>query len=200
VKALTIFSITVLCVAGVSAQEYRHRPTYELMGSAFFDNSSFSEPNSGSLIESEDLQTLTLKPTAGYFLTESIELLADLKYEFSVRKTNTTMGPVEFRRHRLGIAFGASYNLMSNSDFIPFVGAKIGVTWSRTQPSSFFDTGWGKPEIAFPAFLLGGRFFLAQDWAFIASVEYSVTSPYGNPSVWKSAQSTTFGFGFSVFL
>ena len=195
---------TILPVFSILAQNQPSQSSWELLGSLSYNHSSL-ETASGVGLSAKHVysQDLMLRPSAGYFLTDEVEILFDVHYLLSYVKDSYGYGDYKWWRHRLGCAVGASYNYPASSSFIPFVGTRIGTSWSRIHSEGGvpLDIPWGKPELSFPDFFLGARFLVVQDWAFVFLIEYSKTAPYEElPAYWDKNESTSIGFGFAVFL
>ncbi len=148
-------------------------------------------------------QNLMVRPSLGCFLTDEIEFLFDIQYVLTYLHDDNGYEPYKWWSHRLGFSIGASFNYPINSVITPFLGTRIRTSWSRMHSEGGVpeDQGWGKPEISFPDLFIGTRFFVSKDWAFVISIEYSLTKPYGNfPIYWDKNELTSVNFGFSVFL
>jgi hypothetical protein len=192
------------------AQDAKTHSRYELFGTVSFNYSNLStdtigipSPVVGSRF-STNTQTLMVRPTFGYFLTDQIEILADIHYTLSYTRIKVVpQTGYQWWSHRPGLALGGSYNFDINPLLRAFVGTRIGASWSRilyaTDPPG--DYSWGKAEITFPDLFVGGRFYAGKDWALVMLVEYSKTEPYLDlPYGWAKNESTSVAFGFSVFL
>lgn len=201
-KTILIVLLLPISLVSLEAQEEPPHHSVELLGTVSY-NYSYTSATSvyGGPSVYVKGQSITLRPSCGYFLSSQFEILFDLQYSFSFTDHNL-VGDFSAQdwNHHIGIALGASYNIQLNPFFAPFVGTKIGSRWSRTLLGNGFDTGWGKREIVFPDFVLGGRLFFADDWAIIMLVEYAKTAPYGNLPPWDKNESVSFALGFSVFL
>jgi hypothetical protein len=148
-------------------------------------------------------QNLMVRPSIGYFLTSEVEFLLDVQYVLYYSHNDDQYASSKWWNHRLGFSIGVSYNYSINPFITPFLGTRIGASWSRMHLESGVpeEMGWGKPEISFPDLFAGTRVFVSKDWAFVISIEYSTTKPYSNfPIYWDKNESTSVNFGFSVFL
>lgn len=172
---------------------------WELTGNVFYDYSkTIMSSNSPGANGFYQRQSIVVQPSFGHFITSNIEVLGDIRYEYFTTEQNfgssyKTWGD------RIGFAFGGSYNYRINQ-FMPFIAAKLGVSWSRVLIDIHVDSGWGIPEISFPDVIIGSRYFVSKDWAFVLSIEYVKTSPYSNMPVWNTYDRVLAGFGLSVFL
>jgi len=185
----------------------------ELSGSVLYSFSrSTTPPQSGeSFSRYFETNTIGFQPSLGYFLTQEVEALLGLRYSlehFAYNYGRYSQGEllegVERRQtHRVGFSIGIAYNYLVSESFDIFIATEVGSDWSRTSLETDFyplyDTGWQKPEISFPNFALGGKFFVDPMWALLAQVKYSHTIRYqGNDDQDNSKLSV--GLGFSVFL
>jgi hypothetical protein len=187
------------------AQDQRSHLPFELLGSISYNNSTVGVASSGVYAMSQSLnsQNLMVRPSIGYFLIDEIEILFDVQYVLTYLHDDNGYDPFKWWSHRLGFSIGASYNYPINQFITPFLGTRIGTSWSRMHSEAGVpeDYGWGKPEISFPDLFIGTRLFVSKDWAFVISIEYSKTKPYSNfPIYWDKNESTSVNFGFSVFL
>jgi hypothetical protein len=195
----------LICASSLMAQHQCSHLPFEFLGSISYNNSTVGVAASQSYVMSQNLNTqnLMFRPSIGYFLNDEIELLFDVQYNLLYERNNYGNELFKWWSHRLGLSIGASYNYPINQIIIPFLGTRIGTSWSRMHSESGVpdDYGWGKPEISFPDLFIGTRFFVSKDWAVTVSIEYSKIVPYSNfPIYWDKNESTSVNFGFSVFL
>jgi hypothetical protein len=174
----------MICVCSLMAQDQRSHLPFELLGSISYNNSTVGDASSDVYAMSQNFnsQNLMVRPSIGYFLTNEIEFLFDVQYVLTYLQDDNGYDPSKWWSHRLGLSIGASYNYTFNQFITPFLGTRIGTSWSRMHSEAGVpeDYGWGKPEISFPDLFIGTRFFVSKDWAFVISIEYSKTEPYSN--------------------
>ena len=205
-KIYGIVLLILICACRLMSQDQRSHLPFELLGSISYNNSTVGVASSPTYAMSQNLnsQNLMVRPSIGYFLTDEVEFLFDLQYALSYQHNNYDRIVIyDWWSHRLGFSIGASYNYPINPFITPFLGTRIGFSWSRMHSEGGVpeDYGWGKPEISFPDLFIGTRFFVSKDWAFVISLEYSKIEPYSNfPIYWDKNESTSVNFGFSVFL
>ena len=207
-RAIIILACLFLTYTSLSAQDIQNHSSYELYGSILYNYSSIKSRNLWIGKDNSDKTYLfTFQPTAGYFLTEHIELLTDLIYVYSYQSDYYYgPGPVFenpniIRRHSIGFNFGATYNIQFNPFISAFMGSKVGLSWWKGSETSSDNFGWSKDQISFPMFLVGGRFFVTRYWSVLLLVQYSKID-FSDPTYYSSISSegVSLGFGFSVFL
>ena len=209
------FITTIILLSNLSAQMQEGHSKYEFLGniSYNYENVPLHSLANGGEQHIEKEQSITMQPTFGCFVFEGLEVLIDLQYMLSFNDDNYQMlyrGWIhdKYWIHRIGLRIGLVYNYNLNPFISVFVGSKIGTGWSRAVSDSYYsnsDSHWGMPEIAFPVFLGGAKYFITQNWAFLTSIQYSRISNYEsnifNSSWYRDGTDTiTLYFGFSVFL
>jgi hypothetical protein len=207
-RIILIMVLLVIVLTRSQSQDENIHSRYELSGNILYaySNTQYQQPDPGSI----DQHALTLQPSMGYFLTNNIELLVDLRYMFTYM--NDPSWPLEEWTHTVGFDVGASYNIIINPFFTAFLGSKIGLSWTRNIYKQNYsdgagmhyvqyDSGWYDRQLFFPIFSLGGRFAISKESSFLAIMEYSNTNPKNiyQPQI-KNIQRISFGFGLSVFL
>ena len=200
----TILFVSILLTPNVlfSQSNNSHSP-YEIFGTISYDYSNTKRQWSGeSNYYTYETHAITFQPSCGYFLTDNIELLADLRYKYS-SFYDSDFGTE--RAHTLGFDIGALYNLQANPFLSVFVGPKIGLSWWRGglfEDINIYDPGWSKRQLIFPIILTGGRVAITKDCSIIMLIEYSHTKKSYTPvSYWiMNEDAVSFGVGFSIFL
>jgi hypothetical protein len=203
----TTFSLIALLLAfpKLSAQSDNTHSPYELLGSVSYNYSNTKSQWTGeSYYFNYETHAVTFQPSGGYFVTDDIELLVDLRYVFSSIYDNWFGVTRKTTDHTIGFNVGASYNLQVNPFLSAFVGSKVGLSWWRGglfEGTYIDDPGWSKRQVSFPIFLIGSRLQLTRDWSILMLVQYSNTNLYYPiPSWHRNDEEVSFGFGFSVFL
>jgi len=187
----------------LSAQSGLNHSPYEIFGTVSYNYSNANRQWTGEpTIFSYETQTVTFQPSGGYFITENIELLVDLRYTYystyssDVNRTSTN--------HSISIDIGASYNYQVNPFLSAFIGTKVGLSWWRGSVFEdwyIYDPGWSKQQLSFPVFLAGGRFAIMKDCAVMMQIEYSKINVSYPITYWNIYnENVSLGFGFSVFL
>jgi hypothetical protein len=197
-------ALLVLLPGLLVAQDERVPPKFELQGTASFRLSNLSSPSPYIGTRSwSKTPPLPLTPSCGYFVTKDVELLIDLRYAYSRNDDWWNEGPiVQQSRHQLGFGVGVAYNHQVTSFFVPYLAAKVGLSWTRMIQEWGYDSGWGRRRISFPDFVLGGRLFFSTEWAGLVFMEYTRTVPWADISwvEWDEYETIVFGIGFSVFI
>ena len=184
---------------------------FEILSSVAF---SYSNTNDDypltNQISNEHTYSITALPTLGYSINEQIELLLDLRYTYTYFYSGTiTNGYEDWNQlwtHKIGFRAGILYNLRLNSFISPFCGTKCGLNWTRSiyggrASYNNIETPWGKQVTSFPDFIVGTRFRLTDNSAFLLSLEYEKTATYHYfPNTTSDNESIVFGFGFVVVL
>jgi hypothetical protein len=180
------------------AQDSAWQPTWELAGTLSFQSSSASGRLNGATTDFYlKEQVLTIQPTAGYFVTDNIEVLLAPQYSFSLTDDDFGGGPDRVLAHQIGGVIGFSFNYRINPFFVPFVGLKAGASWSRVMFDPDYDSGWARRRIIFPDLIVGGRFFISNRWALVLATEYV---KHTSQSRLDTSDLFSVGLGFSVFL
>jgi opacity protein-like surface antigen len=201
-KIFFIFLLFVIPFIKALSQDVNNHSRYELMGSISYNYSNTKYQQSFSAGFNEQ-HAVTLQPSIGYFLSDNIELLVDLRYIFTY--INDTSWPIEQWNHTIGFNVGAAYNIIINPFFTTFIGSKIGLNWSRNiylwNDGYKDDSHWSNRQLLFPMFTLGGRFTITKECSFLAIVEYSNNSSDNSlqPQI-KNTEKVSLGLGLSVFL
>jgi hypothetical protein len=202
-----LIGIYVFSVASLYSQDGIFKYKYELSGSVLY-NYSNTRWQSSELNGINVTHDLTVQPSIGYFISQHIEFLLDLRYSLSY--FDDTYWPMIEWKHNLGFTIGAMYNFYINPFFTLVCGPKIGLSWSRLimKREALYnfnpwedDSGWSNRHVLFPVFLAGGRIAITRDCFLLLLIEYSNDNS-GNtldPKV-KNIERVSFGFGLSVFL
>jgi hypothetical protein len=188
----------------LSAQQGADQPKWELQGTGSYQSTERSGP--GPYFHAEGWsrsRVLTLTPMCGYFVTDNIELIADLRFVRDIYENDfENLQPYRDVRDQIGFSIGAGYNYRLTSFFMPYIAVKAGLAWTRLTQDIGDDSRWGSRQVILPDVVLGGRLLFSSQWAGVISIEYRRIRPvmdyyYGQ---WDEYEMITVAVGFSVFI
>ncbi len=201
----------IICFANVEAQT-NNNPMCEIGGNILYSYSHtvLSYTNVSGVYRIEQTQ---LEPEFGFYLDPNIELIFDLSYGLNYYSSNAPISNIDLtvldklQIHRLGAFLGAAYNYKINKSIILVLGTKAGLSitrWIESDDwpdgfSTYYDSGWRRIELSFPAFWSGVKINVNPKWDILFKVQYIKTKHYQGFDN-QDNDLIAFGVGFSFLL
>ena len=206
-----ILQLTLSSACTYSQQiDFAHR--FEFAGNISYKSSTIDVPsnyNGQTAPPFLSNKTLTILPSVGYYFTPNFQILIEPSYALSIQKTRSylysfSLVDQTFRLYQPGLSLGLYCQSVYQERIIPFIGLRVGWIWSKTESEiglvqTLDQPKWSKPDIAFPSVAGGFKFFVSDNWAVVAQVQYSKRSNW-NGSNGIDGEDTDYALGFSVLL
>lgn len=181
----------------------------ELRGDASFANTRVGiNPSSqfSSFGWFQQIESFSFTPGVGYFLSNNIELLCELRYDWSRWHSGDSRYTAWGENYQIGFLVGISFSYRVTSRLMPFIGLNGGMYWPRRfgtyDPSSDDPPflGLDEPVYLLPIVRVGSRIFVKDDWNVLISVEYSKMKNDGRIHYWQKANRLRLHIGLSTLL
>ena len=167
---LVVFSSFFL-VGLLEAQDQKFDNRIELSGTI-----NFSYSSNNYLMTTAKTTTISLAPSAGFFLGPSFELLVGPSIYASFREYPQSWpggGSIQAKteNYTFGFRTGAAYHILLDGPVVPFVALSGTLSWQRsiTNAGITYPNHWSKPTIIAPSLDVGAKTFLSPDCALLNS-------------------------------